>query len=226
MWSRRLLAALLLTLASTAVLARLDINSASREELDGLKGIGPVKAQAIVDYRRQHGPFRSVDELQNVPGLGPALIEGFRRDVTVGAAGRAMAEERSAPASTRQPGRTTLGTVPQVAAPARPAAPATLSPPAAPSGKAALPAPARPAMPAVRPAAPVTSPEIPARPAAPAKPVAAERPAPAAPAAPARPAMPGAAAPAVKHEGSSPAAAAPAMPGPARPAMPARPAAN
>ena len=37
-----------------AVLAQLNINTASPEQLDGLKGIGPTKAQAIVDYRRQH----------------------------------------------------------------------------------------------------------------------------------------------------------------------------
>ncbi|QKV57929.1 MAG: helix-hairpin-helix domain-containing protein [Dechloromonas sp.] len=79
-----MLARLLLTLAcwvvmTGSVLAQLDINKASPEQLDGLKGIGPAKAQAIVDYRRQHGPFKSVDELQNVPGIGPATLRTFAR---------------------------------------------------------------------------------------------------------------------------------------------------
>ncbi|MGW8730865.1 helix-hairpin-helix domain-containing protein [Streptomyces sp. NPDC055808] len=46
------------------------LNSASVEQLDGLPGVGPVLAQKIVDYRAQHGGFRSVDELREVNGIG------------------------------------------------------------------------------------------------------------------------------------------------------------
>ena len=46
------------------------LNSASAEQLDGLPGVGPVLAQHIVDYRAQHGGFRSVDELREVNGIG------------------------------------------------------------------------------------------------------------------------------------------------------------
>lgn len=46
------------------------LNSASVEQLDGLPGVGPVLAQHIVDYRAQHGGFRSVDELREVNGIG------------------------------------------------------------------------------------------------------------------------------------------------------------
>ncbi|MFF4185636.1 helix-hairpin-helix domain-containing protein [Streptomyces sp. NPDC001691] len=46
------------------------LNSASVEQLDGLPGVGPVLAQHIVDYRTQHGGFRSVDELREVNGIG------------------------------------------------------------------------------------------------------------------------------------------------------------
>lgn len=53
----------------------LNINSASADELaHGLKGIGPAKANAIVAYRKAHGPFHSVNELANVKGIGQATI--------------------------------------------------------------------------------------------------------------------------------------------------------
>jgi competence protein ComEA len=63
--------------------AKININTASAAELDLLEGIGPVKAQAIIDYRNEHGFFRTVDELLNVPGIGPATLEAIRDQVTV-----------------------------------------------------------------------------------------------------------------------------------------------
>ena len=62
----------------------LDINTATVEELQELAGIGPVLAQAIVDYRAEYGPFRSVDELLEVSGIGKAKLDGIRDEVTVG----------------------------------------------------------------------------------------------------------------------------------------------
>ena len=55
-----------------------DINTANSSVLQRVKGIGHAKAQAIIDYRNQHGPFRSLDELTNVRGIGPATVENFR----------------------------------------------------------------------------------------------------------------------------------------------------
>lgn len=52
--------------------APLDLNTASAEQLDALPGVGPSTAAAIVAYRAEHGRFRSVDELQEVRGIGPA----------------------------------------------------------------------------------------------------------------------------------------------------------
>jgi competence protein ComEA len=49
---------------------RLDLNTATAEQLDQLPGVGPVLAQRIVDYRNQHGGYRSVDQLQEVTGIG------------------------------------------------------------------------------------------------------------------------------------------------------------
>ncbi|MBQ9459219.1 MAG: ComEA family DNA-binding protein [Oscillospiraceae bacterium] len=61
-----------------------DINSASAAELEELMGIGPVLAQAIVDYRAEHGPFHSVDELLEISGIGETKLNGIRDDVTIG----------------------------------------------------------------------------------------------------------------------------------------------
>lgn len=78
---------------SAAFAGQLNLNSATLEELDTLKGVGPVKAQAIVDYRAKNGPFGSVDELDNVPGFGKKTIDNLRDQLTViGAAASAKPE--------------------------------------------------------------------------------------------------------------------------------------
>ena len=63
---------------SGAPAVRLDLNTASVQDLDRLPGIGPVLAQRIVVHRARHGRFRSVDELLAVPGIGPRLLERLR----------------------------------------------------------------------------------------------------------------------------------------------------
>jgi competence protein ComEA len=60
-----------------------DATTLSRE----LKGIGMKRAQAIVDYRKKYGPFKSADELGLVKGIGPAAIEKNRSDIRVVAQG-------------------------------------------------------------------------------------------------------------------------------------------
>lgn len=60
-----------------------DLNSASAEDLQQLPGIGEVKAQAIVAARKQRGGFSSVDELVEVKGVGPALVEKLRPHLKV-----------------------------------------------------------------------------------------------------------------------------------------------
>ena len=55
--------------------AKVDLNTASAEQLAAvLKGIGAAKAQAIVRYRSEVGPFRSIAELEEVKGIGPSIV--------------------------------------------------------------------------------------------------------------------------------------------------------
>jgi competence protein ComEA len=61
----------------------ININTASATEFETLSGIGEVLAGAIVDYRTENGPFASVDDLENVSGIGPATLEEIRDQVTV-----------------------------------------------------------------------------------------------------------------------------------------------
>jgi competence protein ComEA len=61
----------------------LDLNTATVADLDALPGIGPVLAQRIVDHRTAHGPFTSVDQLDDVSGIGPAIFADLSARVRV-----------------------------------------------------------------------------------------------------------------------------------------------
>jgi competence protein ComEA len=63
--------------------ALVDVNTAAESELETLPGIGPSKARAILEYRTQHGAFQTVDQLDDVPGIGPATLANIRAMVTV-----------------------------------------------------------------------------------------------------------------------------------------------
>ena len=68
---------------SGVALAVVNINTATKEELTSLKGVGDKRAQEIIDYRKKNGNFKSVDDLGKVPGIGPGLMKQIRSDVTV-----------------------------------------------------------------------------------------------------------------------------------------------
>jgi competence protein ComEA len=64
-------------------IAAVNINTATKEELTTLQGIGEKRAQDIIDFRTKNGPFKSVDDLQKVPGIGPGTMKQIRSQLSV-----------------------------------------------------------------------------------------------------------------------------------------------
>jgi competence protein ComEA len=63
--------------------AVVNINSATPEQLSQLDGVGPVKAQAIVDYRKKNGAFKKLDDIKKVDGIGEATYGKIRKDIVL-----------------------------------------------------------------------------------------------------------------------------------------------
>lgn len=94
---KKLLIALFAFFAFSGIaMAAVDINSATVEQLDVLKGVGPAKAKAIVEYRTKNGPFKSVDDLEKVKGFGKKTVDGLRAEVTAGGAAAPVNAEKKA----------------------------------------------------------------------------------------------------------------------------------
>ena len=66
--------------------ASVDLNTATKEELEAVKGIGPAKADAIINHRKEHGLFKKVDDLNAVKGFGDKSVDKLRGEVTVNSA--------------------------------------------------------------------------------------------------------------------------------------------
>jgi competence protein ComEA len=64
--------------AASAPDAQIDLNNATTEQLDTLDGVGPATAKKILAYRAQHGPFKSVSELAQIPGIGPKKLAAMK----------------------------------------------------------------------------------------------------------------------------------------------------
>lgn len=73
---------------------QIDLNLASEAQLVTIKGIGPKKAEAIIKYREQRGGFRSVDELDNVPGFGKKTVDKLRTHLKVTPGGTGYPREK------------------------------------------------------------------------------------------------------------------------------------
>jgi competence protein ComEA len=61
----------------------IDINTADQAQLETLPGIGPTRAMAIIEYRSSHGPFQTIEDIQNVPGIGHATFENLKDHIFV-----------------------------------------------------------------------------------------------------------------------------------------------
>jgi len=62
----------------------ININTADKDTLMTIKGVGERRADAIVTYRKEHGPFASVDDLTQVDGIGQTTVDSNRDNLTVG----------------------------------------------------------------------------------------------------------------------------------------------
>ena len=72
------------TSSTDETLGRININTADLDELQQLPGIGQVLAQRIIDYREEHGDFKSISELTNVSGIGTERLNKIMDYITVG----------------------------------------------------------------------------------------------------------------------------------------------
>lgn len=87
---KRILSGITLFLAGIGLaMAAVNINTASLEELNAVKGIGPSKAKAIVEHREKNGPFKSLDDLKAVKGFGDKSVDKLRGELSVGDAAAA-----------------------------------------------------------------------------------------------------------------------------------------
>lgn len=74
----------LASLIAFPAFASVNINTATQSELEAVKGVGPAKAQAIIQYRQANGQFKHLEELDNVKGFGKASIEKLKTELSVG----------------------------------------------------------------------------------------------------------------------------------------------
>lgn len=80
---KRILAATVMALSFGWAAAAVNINTATAEELQALPGIGKAKAEAIVAYRTENGPFKTVEDIKKVKGIGDKVFEKMKPELTI-----------------------------------------------------------------------------------------------------------------------------------------------
>jgi competence protein ComEA len=83
---------------SGMAMAAVNLNTASKDELQAVKGIGPKKADAIIEYRKKNGSFKTVDDLKNVTGFGDKSVANVRSELTADSARPAKVDSKPAKA--------------------------------------------------------------------------------------------------------------------------------
>jgi competence protein ComEA len=81
--------------------AAVNINTATQSELESVKGLGPSKAKAIIDYREKNGAFKSLDDLDKVKGFGKASVEKLKGELSVDSAKPSASEKGGAKPSAK-----------------------------------------------------------------------------------------------------------------------------
>ena len=106
---KHLFIALLALLLTSPVWAAININTATEAELQTLSGIGPSKAKAIVEYRKQNGNFKTTADIKNVKGIGDGIFNKISAEINVSGANAKSAPK---PATTPAPKPSTNKTTP------------------------------------------------------------------------------------------------------------------
>ena len=115
---------LLLAFCSAVVFAQaIDINTATAGQLEGLKGIGPKKAAEIVKYREANGPFKSVEDLSKVSGVGAKTVAANKDMLMVGEAAMPATPKMPEVPKAAMPATPKMPEVPKAAVPATPKMP-------------------------------------------------------------------------------------------------------
>jgi competence protein ComEA len=100
-----LMVAALAAHAAGAEKAPININTATAAELTTIQGIGPAKAQSIIDYREKNGTFKTVEDLKLVRGIGDKMLEQLRPQVTIGGSPAGNTKEAPAKAAPQEAAR-------------------------------------------------------------------------------------------------------------------------